>query len=184
MLHSPVRASARSSAVCILPSFTNGIERRSRLPSNYQTQSSPRGLLFRWHTTRPVPPPALETLSLSNRNWSLRRAGPRRLADDVLDQLPRLESKFRDRMSHIIHTFLSGFAISPEQALSTLGYNRACSASPVTLFLAPPPYSMPLPPPPRGLGLSGCAKIIVSTAIVQYCTCTCVYLLFLGIFEL
>jgi hypothetical protein len=70
--------------------------------------------------------PALETLSLSNRNRSLRRADPRRLADDDLDQLPqlpRLESIFRDpRMPHLTHLLLSGFLISPEQASLMLGY--------------------------------------------------------------
>jgi hypothetical protein len=72
--------------------------------------------------------PALETLSLSNRNRnrSLRRPVPLRLADDDLDQLPqlpRLESIFRDpRMPHLTHLLLSGFAISPEQASLTLGY--------------------------------------------------------------
>ena len=70
--------------------------------------------------------PALETLSLSNRNKSLRRAGLRCLVDDDFDQLPqlpRLESIFRDpRMQHLTHLLLSGFLISPEQASILLGY--------------------------------------------------------------
>ena len=70
--------------------------------------------------------PALETLSLSNRNKSLRRASPRRLEDDDSDklpQLPRLESIFRDpRMPHLTHLLLSGFSISPEHTSLTLEY--------------------------------------------------------------
>ncbi|KAF8479666.1 hypothetical protein DFH94DRAFT_492128 [Russula ochroleuca] len=73
--------------------------------------------------------PALETLSLSNRNRSLRWSSPQHLADDDLDQLPglpqlpRLESIFRDpRLPHLTHLLLSGFAISPEHASLTLGY--------------------------------------------------------------
>jgi F-box-like len=70
--------------------------------------------------------PALETLSLSNRNRSRRCSGPRCLANDDLDQLPqlpRLESIFRDpRLPHLTHLLLSGFAISPEHAILTLGY--------------------------------------------------------------
>jgi hypothetical protein len=70
--------------------------------------------------------PALETLSLSNRKSSLHQAGPQRLAYDDLDllpQLPRLESIFRDpRVPHLTHLLLSGFAIPPEQASLMLGY--------------------------------------------------------------
>jgi F-box-like len=70
--------------------------------------------------------PALETLSLSNRNLSVHRiAGPRSVDDELnkLPQLPRLESIFRDpRMPHLTHLLLSGFAISPEQASLMLGY--------------------------------------------------------------
>jgi hypothetical protein len=70
--------------------------------------------------------PALETLSLSNRNRSLRRADPRRVADDdsdLMPQLPRLESTSRDpRMPHLAHLLLSGLAISSEQTSLKLGY--------------------------------------------------------------
>ena len=66
--------------------------------------------------------PALETLSLSNRSWSLYQTGPR-LVDDELPQLPRLESIFRDpRMPHLTHLLLSGFEVPSEHASLMLGY--------------------------------------------------------------
>ncbi|KAH9051819.1 hypothetical protein EDB87DRAFT_1661680 [Lactarius vividus] len=69
--------------------------------------------------------PILETLSLSNRNMSLRWTGPQSVEDDSnsLPQLPRLESIFRDpRMPRLIHLSLSGFAIPSDQVSSMLGY--------------------------------------------------------------
>jgi hypothetical protein len=70
--------------------------------------------------------PALETLSLSNRNLSVHRTPvPRSVYDDLgnVPQLPRLESIFRDpRIPHLTHLLLSGFAIPPEQVSSMLGY--------------------------------------------------------------
>ena len=66
--------------------------------------------------------PALETLSLSNRSWSLYHTGPR-LVDDELPQLPRLESIFRDpRMPHLTHLLLSGFEVPSDHASLMLGY--------------------------------------------------------------
>jgi hypothetical protein len=69
--------------------------------------------------------PALETLSLSNRNMCVRWAGPHAAEDDAhkLPQLPRLESIFRDpRMPRLTHLSLSGFAIPSDQVVSMLGY--------------------------------------------------------------
>jgi hypothetical protein len=69
--------------------------------------------------------PALETLSLSNRNMCVRWAGPQAAEDDEhrLPQLPRLESIFRDpRMPRLTHLSLSGFAIPSDQVSSMLGY--------------------------------------------------------------
>lgn len=69
--------------------------------------------------------PTLETLSLSNRNMSVRCAGPHSVEDDTneLSQLPRLESIFRDpRMPRLTHLLLSGFAIPSDQVSSMLGY--------------------------------------------------------------
>ncbi|KAH8999931.1 hypothetical protein EDB86DRAFT_2802223 [Lactarius hatsudake] len=69
--------------------------------------------------------PILETLSLSNRNMSLRWAGTQSVEDESksLPQLPRLESIFRDpRMPRLIHLSLSGFAIPSDQVSSMLGY--------------------------------------------------------------
>ncbi|KAI9452127.1 hypothetical protein BJY52DRAFT_1294693 [Lactarius psammicola] len=69
--------------------------------------------------------PTLETLSLSNRNMSVRWAGPHSVEDDSnrLPQLPRLESIFRDpRMPRLTHLLLSGFAIPSDQVSSMLGY--------------------------------------------------------------
>ena len=66
--------------------------------------------------------PTLETLSLSNRSWSLYHTGPR-LVDNELPQLPRLESIFRDpRMPHMTHLLLSGFEVPSEHASLMLGY--------------------------------------------------------------
>ena len=69
--------------------------------------------------------PALETLSLSNRNMCVRWSGPHSAEDDShkLPQLPRLESIFRDpRMPRLTHLSLSGFAIPSDQVSSMLGY--------------------------------------------------------------
>ncbi|KAF8268961.1 hypothetical protein EI94DRAFT_1726327 [Lactarius quietus] len=69
--------------------------------------------------------PALETLSLSNRNMCVRWAGPQAAEDEShkLPQLPRLESIFRDpRMPRLTHLSLSGFAIPSDQVSSMLGY--------------------------------------------------------------
>ncbi|KAH9970540.1 hypothetical protein BGW80DRAFT_1253960 [Lactifluus volemus] len=68
--------------------------------------------------------PTLQTLSLSNRNSSGRRAeGPHSTDDDLHKLLPRLESIFRDpRMPYLTHLLLSGFMIPPEQAPPMLGY--------------------------------------------------------------
>jgi len=66
--------------------------------------------------------PALETLSLSNRSWSLHRMSPH-LVDDELPNFPRLESIFRDpRMPHLTHLLLSGFSVPSEHASLLLGY--------------------------------------------------------------
>ena len=66
--------------------------------------------------------PALETLSLSNRSWSLYHTGPR-LVGEELPQLPRLESIFRDpRMPHLTHLLLSGFEVPSDHASLMLGY--------------------------------------------------------------
>ena len=69
--------------------------------------------------------PALQTLSLSNRNMCVRWAGPHAAEDDAhkLPQLPRLESIFRDpRMPRLTHLSLSGFAIPSDQVASMFGY--------------------------------------------------------------
>ena len=69
--------------------------------------------------------PALETLSLSNRNMSVRWAGSQSVEEDSskLPPLPRLESIFRDpRVPHLTHLSLSGFAIPSDQVSSMLGY--------------------------------------------------------------
>ena len=72
--------------------------------------------------------PALEELSLSNRNMCVRWAGPQAAEDDAhrLPQLPRLESIFRDpRMPRLVHLALSGFAVPHDQVASMLGYMPA-----------------------------------------------------------
>lgn len=72
--------------------------------------------------------PALEALSLSNRNMCVRWAGPQAADDDAhrLPQLPRLESIFRDpRMPRLVHLALSGFAVPHDQVASMLGYMPA-----------------------------------------------------------
>ena len=69
--------------------------------------------------------PALDTLSLSNRNMSVRWTGPQSVEDESskLPPLPRLESIFRDpRMPRLTHLSLSGFAIPSDQVSSMLGY--------------------------------------------------------------
>jgi len=68
--------------------------------------------------------PALETLSLSNRSWSVHRTDSLGDGwDQPLPQLPRLESIFRDpRMPHLTHLLLSGFVVPSEHASLMLGY--------------------------------------------------------------